>query len=382
MISKVKALIKLITFYFVDLLITPSKKIKPNSVMVIRLDAIGDFVVFRNFIQVISQNEKYLNSKITLVGNSAWKSLALELDSDFIDEFIWVDRNKFIQDHFYRYNKLKEIVSNGYELLLNPAYSREYLYSETIAKLIYAKEKVASTGDLSLIKPWQKKRSDQYYTRLIATKDEQTFEFTRNKLFFEAFLSQTIAITKPLINLKNKHLNINLPTKYIVVFIGASLPFRKWHIEKFAQMAKHIRQTQQCEIVLCGGPGDIDDALSFERYYQEDFLNLVGKTSLVELLEVIANAALMIANETSGPHFAVALEVEHILVISNGNHYGRFTPYPKDITNNYHVIYPPEIEKHAGDYNKLTEKYGSGSKLNINEIEVKEVINKVNAILQ
>ncbi len=86
--------------------------------MIIRFDAIGDYILFRNFIEVLKKSEKYRDYKITLLGNNAWKSLSKELDSEFVDEFIWLDRNKFHKDFLYRYKKLKEITACGYEVVM------------------------------------------------------------------------------------------------------------------------------------------------------------------------------------------------------------------------------------------------------------------------
>ena len=136
------------------------------------------------------------------------------------------------------------------------------------------------------------------------------------------------------------------------------------------------------EIVLCGASSDTDDAFKFRKYFSGEYIDLVGKTSLIDLLYVIYNGNLMIANETSAPHLAVALEMTNVFVISNGNHYGRFTPYPEKVSENYHVIYHPEIEKDLDDYKKLSNSYGFGSELDINEISVEAVKNKIKGVLK
>ena len=381
MISKLKSLIKFTIFYIINLLIKPSKEIIPKSLLLIRLDAIGDYVMFRNFLEELRKSEKYKKHKITLLGNSVWKSLSEELDSKYADEFIWLDRDRFMQDYKYRYTTLKEVVSKGYEVILSPVYSREFLYSDTIVKLVNAKEKIGSIGDLSNIRKWQKNISDKYYTKLVPTKDKLMFEFNRNKEFFENFLHIEINIQKPSINLKPKKLNVNLPDRYAILFIGASTNFRKWSTEKFASIAKHLKEDYNYEIVLCGGPIDAEDAKEFAKNYVDEYLDLVGKTSLVDLLYVIYNGNLMISNETSAPHFAVALEMKNVFVIYNGNHYGRFIPYPKEVANNYHVIYHAKIEKDLDDYKKLSNNYRFESKHDINEISVESVIMKIDEVL-
>lgn len=382
MISKLKIAIKFGIYLFINLFVKPSKEIVPKSLLLIRLDAIGDYVLFRNFIEVLKKSKKYKKYNITLLGNSAWKSLSEELDSDFVDKFIWLDRNRFNKDFLYRYQKLQEIVSLGYEIVVSPTYSREFFYTDAIVKFLHAKEKIGSIGDLSNIRKWQKNISDKYYTKLVPGKDELMFEFYRNREFFENLLGKKLEISKPTIEPQNKKLGFELPKNYAILFIGASVNYRKWSIEGFAKVAKYLKSNYGYGIVLCGGPTDNDDGKKFEKYYDEEFLNLVGKTSLAELLTVIYNGNLMIANETSAPHFAVALEMTNVFVIYNGNHYGRFTPYPKEVSETYHVIYHPEIEKDLDDYKKLSNSYGFGSDLEISEISFEMVKNKIDGVLK
>jgi len=382
MISNLKTLIKFIIYYFINLSIAQPKEIKPKSLLLIRLDAIGDYVLFRNFIEVLKKSEKYKDYKITLLGNIAWKSLSEELDGEYLDEFIWLDRNRFTKEFVYIYDKIKEIMSHGYEIVLSPVYSRELFYGDMIVKLVYADEKIGSNGDTSNIRVWQKNISDGYYTKLIPAKNELIFEFSRNKEFFENLLHVEIDMQKPNIILKEKKLSFELPQKYAILFIGASAEFRKWNIEGFAKVGEYLKEKFGYKIVLCGAPSDRADAVKFKNIFVGDYVDLVGKTSLVELLYVIYNGNLILANETSAPHMAIALEMTNVFVIYNGNHYGRFTPYPKNVSKNYHVIYHPEIEKDLDDYKKLSNSYGFGSDLDINEIKPESVIKKIDEVLK
>jgi ADP-heptose:LPS heptosyltransferase len=180
------------------------------------------------------------------------------------------------------------------------------------------------------------------------------FEFSRNKEFFENLLHVRLDIHKPHIELRQKNLSFELPQRYAILFIGASSDFRKWNVEGFAKVGIWLKEKYGYEIVLCGANSDKDDALKFSKYFDGDYVDLVGKTSLVELL----------------------------YVIYNGNHYGRFTPYPKEMASNYHVIYHPEIEKDLDNYKKLSNSYGFGSELDIHEISVDSVKNKIKEVLK
>jgi ADP-heptose:LPS heptosyltransferase len=379
---KLKNIIKSLCFYCINFFILPSKNITEKSILLIRLDAIGDYILFRNFIEILKNSKQYESYKITLLGNSAWKNIAETVDSSYIDDFIWLDRNRFNGDIIYRYQKLKQITAKAYELILSPTYSREFFYADTFIKLLNANEKIGSIGDLSNIKHWQRNLSNRYYTKLLKADSNLMFEFYRNKEFFQHFLNEYLAIKKTSINIENINSSIVLPKKYAVLFLGANANFRKWSVVNFVEIAKFIQKEYQLDIVLCGDNTDKDAAIEFESLFAMDILNLVGKTSLLEILPIINNTELLIANETSAPHIAVALDMPNILVISNGNHFGRFTPYPKDLSDKYHVIYPPEIENNLSDYKRICNHYGNGSQLNINDIEIKDVIKKIDFFLK
>ncbi len=372
--SIISRLIKHVLIYF---FVSLPKKNTHKSILLIRLDAIGDYILFRNYIEIIIKSDEFKGYKITLVGNHIWKILSEELDSDWIDNFIWVDNNKFNSSIFYKCKKLREISSKKYDVVINPVYSREFYIGDSIVKYVHSNNKIGSDSDLSNITLSNKTISDKYYTKLIPTNNKVIFEFYRNKLFFESFLNTKIDIVKPIINHEGFKPIKDMPEKYALVFIGANAEYRKWNIENFVKVSQIIHSKYNLKIVLCGASSEIEIANNFHDLFKEKYINLVSSTTLIELLYVIHKAKLIISNETSVPHFAVALDVKNIFVISNGNHYGRFNPYPKIMSNQYYIIYPPKIEKELNSYNNLTENYNYGSNLDINDIEVESVIEKI-----
>jgi ADP-heptose:LPS heptosyltransferase len=388
-ILKIKSLVKFVLFMlfrFVDVFVylrgrTTNFDNKPRSsknILLVRLDAIGDYILFRNFIEILKKEPKYSEYKITLIGNIMWKELAETLDKEYISEFIWIDTKKFHRNIIYRYRILRKVYSTYYDIVIHPTYSRTY-DADNIVKMSNASEKIGSIGDLSNISRWQKRITDKYYTKLIPAQRNIMFEFYRNKEFFENLLDKKLDITKPYIKLPaNYTFNLELPqSNYAVLFIGASANFRKWNIENFGEVAKWIKRNLGYEIVLCGGKEDVESTKVFERVYNDTYFNLVGKTSLIDLLFVIKNSKMIISNETFFPHMAVALNAKNIFVISNGNHFGRFIPYPREITESYFPIYHPEIEKDLISYEELSNMYGYGSQLNINEITPQQVIKTI-----
>ena len=355
---------------------------KEKTMLILRLDAIGDYILFRNFIEEIKKSEKYKNFKITLVGNIAWKELCEKLDKKYIDKFIWIDLKKMESSIYYKYKKIEEIISEGYDIVLNPVYSREFYSMDLIIKTIDANQKIGNCGNKINIGKWQKRIGDKYYTKLISTDNEIIFEFYRNKIFFEEILDKKLEINKPHIEIEDIEYKFKLPKNYSVIFIGAGSKNREWSILNFLKIAEYIRKSYHLDIVLCGSSSCIEDSHFFEKNFSKTCINLVGKTSLVDILRIVKNEIIMISNETSAPHFGIAIDGGHVIVISNGNNLGRFTPYPQEMTDRYHAVYHPKISENFEKYKILSNKDKSYELPDINEITVDMVKKEIDKTMK
>jgi ADP-heptose:LPS heptosyltransferase len=56
--------------------------------------------------------------------------------------------------------------------------------------------------------------------------------------------------------------------------------------------------------------------------------NLIGTTSLPQLIDIIGNAELVVGNDTSAIHIAVAAKRKSVCILGGG-HFERFVPYPQ-----------------------------------------------------
>lgn len=344
-----------------------------SDIVVIRLDAIGDYILFRNFLIEIRTSKKFANKKITLIGNIAWREIAEILDNEVVDKFIWLDRNKLWKDKKYRLMILFKLAKYKFDYLISPTYSREFRHLDLLVNAINANYKIGSQGNLSNMTILEKEIGDKFYTQLVPANSGVLFEFDRNKEFFNYLLggnlytniSIDLAANNPSLGLKHK--------SYVVLFIGASSPFRRWSIDKFIELSIWINSIYECDVLLCGTNSD----LASQNYHVPEYAwlkNMIGKTSLFSMIELLGSAKFVISNETSIPHMCVGLDV-NVFVISNGNHFGRFTPYPKSITDKYHPIYNLELVSYLNNFELLVSKYSDGSDLDINKIKVNEVKN-------
>ncbi|WP_104696973.1 MULTISPECIES: glycosyltransferase family 9 protein [unclassified Helicobacter] len=363
-------------FSLVDFLAKKKPQYKHNLV-VVKPDAIGDYILFRNFIKLLYQEY----GKITLIANQTNQNLIETFDKNYLLNYILINRKKFLTNPLYRFKIIRILSHNSYKILINPLYSRDAI-SEQIVRNIQAETKVTSTGDTSNLTLKEKNIYDQNYTKILPSSSNIMFEFNRNLEFFQNLFQKEIDIEYGL-ELKDTSSPFDIPKPYFVFFIGASINYRKWSSSNFIEVGKFIL-SKQYNIVICGGKEDqqsanlIATALSNSN---QQIINLCGKTTLNALVQVIYNSSCLLSNETSCAHIAQAIRHNKVFVMSNGNHLHRFTPYPKNLGGKYYGIYHPVIQKNFDMYILTSNLLYGQDKLDINMITPKDVIEVIDSHL-
>lgn len=115
---------------------------------------------------------------------------------------------------------------------------------------------------------------------------------------------------------------------YALVHAGSQLASRRWPVERFAEVARHLR-AQGLQLVLTGGPGEAALVAELQRLLQGQALNLTGRTSLWTLGAVVAQARYVVCNDTGISHIAAALG-RPSLVLSCGSDVQRWAPLDAD----------------------------------------------------
>lgn len=372
----ITSLIKSFLFLFCDLVSSFRRSIagKKKKLIIIKVDEIGDYILFRNYLETVRKSKRYQDYKITLCLNIVLKSLALKFDRSYSDKVIFFEKSKFINSPLYRILFLMRLRSSFYNELLSPVYSRSFFIEDELVHATNALIKIGYDGDLFRIKKDQKEISNSYYTHLIKSRHKFLFEFYRNREFFEQVLEEEIHIIKPHLELEK------VEQQYIVIFPGANAEFRKWSEKKFATLISSVLSVYNFKCIIAGSSSDKVIARAIlEEVNTSNVEDFTGKTTLVDLVHLISHASLLISNETGAAHLAVAVNTPTVC-ISNGNHYLRFTPYPKEIYNKIITVFPDKM-KSIRDNFVIARKYRNTSDLDINEISVDQVYNAVVQIL-
>ncbi len=348
---------------------------KTNSVLVVRLDAIGDYILFRNFLTELRNDAAFRNKKITLLGNPVFKEIAEKLDCNVINNFIWVNPDILIDQELSKTKlkiKLKLRIAN-YDILIHPVHSRKWEIDNFLFS-IGLKYTITSSGDASNYDSVnQLHEANKLYNRIIEVETLGVFEFFRNKFFFEGLLNknlQTQLSIDPIARTETK-------SNYIVIFPGGHAEYRKWETKQFASFIDQLTEKYNGKYVfkIAGAFYEkiiVDEIISYSKN-KNLIESLVGRTTLLDLIRLIDGALLLISNETSAVHMAAALKSKAVC-ISNGNHFGRFNPYPNEISDTIITLYPNNDFYKKELYQKLVDENKKQSILNINLITVDRVI--------
>ena len=322
-------ILKSLLFYIFDSFAlyneTSPQKNKFELVLLVRQDAIGDFIMWLDTAKEFRQLFPAKKYKIILIGNASWCGLADEFP--YWDQVLPIDSNKFKSFSGYRWGLLRTIKNMRVHIAIQPTFSREFYHGDTIIRASTALRKVGSVGDMSN-RNWLKKIiSDRWYTELIPSSAIKMTELERNSEFFQGFSKKSHQLSYPsMISIRQASPTEWEKLNYYVLFPGGSSLLRQWPLEFFAEIANRIYEESGLTGVLDGGPNEKLLAESIKGLTDAP-LEWAG-TQLNELPVLLKHSQLLISSETSAVHIASAVNTP-VICILGGAYYGRFLPYPE-----------------------------------------------------
>ncbi|WQX99572.1 glycosyltransferase family 9 protein [Helicobacter pylori] len=350
--------------------------IRKKTLCFIRLDLIGDYILYRNFLPLF---KKYFEDyEITFIGNATIKDMATHCDSQYIDKFIFLDNiywEKYLRIgvNGSRLSKLKELlfflpkfmrkryedVSNlrkeSYEICINSSMFYFSTKEDAIIRHLIAENKVGvfCTHPIeSFFRTDYRKRGEirkSFYTHLFYPKEVPQFLYDSNQDFFQSFFKHFKGVDIGFVELElklptafeyEKFKNILKPP-YGVLNLGASDGFRVY--KRFDEMIYFLNPDYQ--LVLCGNSKEDEKLANSILKRHKNAISLVNQTGLIEYLYLLKNASFAMGNESSIMHLSACLKIPHAFIVSSGLSSPRFHPYPKKVGPNIHMIYPRDFQK-------------------------------------
>lgn len=375
-----RRLARYVVFYAADALVKIFDRSTPSApqLLLVRLDAIGDFVIWLDAAKAF--RSLYPSEHTVLCVNSAVYDLAKGLPH--WDEVVQVDVKRFSDSFRYRFKLLLQLRKRGFDTVIQPTFSRVFLHGDAIIRATGAKHRLGSVGNVTNTHPILKRISDTWYTTLVPAVPGAMMELERNAEFIRNLSGRVFGAQLPMLpKLDDLPEALKVRSPYFVIFPGASWSGRQWPVSKFSQVAVTLYQMKGWVPVLCGGPGDRQACQSvMDESGVSCAVNLGGLTNLAELTELLRSAALLISNETSAVHIAVAVSTPTVCVLGGG-HFGRFMPYPADIDQGNSGVAIHQMPCYNCNWHCTQPHVVGGPVPCIANVTVKSVLERIEAVL-
>ncbi len=311
------------------------KRVKPihhYGVAIVRSDAIGDFVIWLS--SMSAYKKKYSDKSILLICPKPNEPLAKAVD--LFDKVITFDRKKVSDNICYHVKFMLEVKKYSADMVINPTWQHQ-MSADYICAMINSRVKIGTKVNREGLRD---KWCDKYFTELVdmpligTVSEMEAIEYFTKQVVDASYIYHLTDFT-----LLYKDFKCPIEDDYCLVSFSSSQEIKNWPIENFAKLFAFI--PRKYAIVLTGyGDKDLSKAniLCNSDNGFHKIINLVNKTSVVELLLFISKAKFVIGNDSVAIHMAAACRVPSICIL-HGAHFGRFVPYPNSVPESkYHPI--------------------------------------------
>jgi ADP-heptose:LPS heptosyltransferase len=294
---------------------------RDRTLLLIRLDEIGDYLLFRNQLEAYKASARWKSYRITLLGNERWRDLFTALDQPTVDDTIWVNKDRYLEDAPYRMAIWKQLRAGGFETVVAPSCMRPLLLDD-LCMLAAAPLHSFASVNINVHECWNR-LSDSLYTSLFKPSRSLMHEFDFNAEFSTWVSANRYPGNRPCIAMRPAALGQGA---YTICFVGASIRSKRWPAKRWLEFIALHRRHFSGRIVLAAGSSTAELKMAQEIQQRTGAESVAGKLTLWELLHWIAAAQAVVTNDTMAAHMSVSLN-RPTVIIANGTNYMRFSEY-------------------------------------------------------
>jgi len=311
----------------VDLLVSLcSPKKEKKGLLIVRMDGLGDMVLFRRVLERYPKIFHLKKKEITILGCNSWRSVVTDIFKGYNVKTI--DEKSFEKNPFYRLMISFWVRRQGFKIAVCDMFFRKTLTADSLVLASGADQKIVSQPYIS------KKNKSEFsyylpkYEKVISTGKHPLHEVVRHYNFLSKLSSKKIPPAQPVISWRKKKPPIPKGKSFVVISFGSNEPGRNWPLENFLDIARKIVELGY-RVIFVGSKNERKDkSLINGAFSKAEFVDLIDKTSLPQLFDTIKHAKALLTNETGPGHMSIALGIP-TLMIYGGGHDTTFVPYPR-----------------------------------------------------
>ncbi|MCS7297336.1 MAG: glycosyltransferase family 9 protein [Bacteroidia bacterium] len=306
---------------------------KGEGFSLIRLDGIGDFWLWLPFVAALKK--AYSDSPFYLVANPLWKELAEQ--TGFFQTIVSVDPSRLRRSFQYRraIRRMLATLFPSSRMLLQSTFSRRIAVEDWVAWTLPAAQRIAwqrdpLSGEPLLLSQW----IDQaLYNKVLET---PTSFFIHEWRRYSAWLDDLGLgpLEWDIYSALRHRLAPSSPSSaYGIVVVGASVSYKVPPADVWIKLCTALRRYEGVRLYVVGTAAERGHAALLQSV-AEDW---TGRLSLREAVQKIIGASFVLSTDTGMGHIAATLGVPTIM-IAGGGHWGRFIPYPAEVSFPLKVI--------------------------------------------
>lgn len=315
-------------FRLFDLIARYLPVFKPRrGMLVVRMDGIGDMVLFRSSLEHYADVFGLDKSDITVVGCESWAAITADVFADY--RIMCINEHSFARRPFYRFWISLKVRALNPAISVCDSYLRRAMMADSLVWVSGAPRAIMSLPFIG-----ERNRAEYLYylsqaAQVVPTGDYPTHEVVRHYNFLSAIAGHPIKPEPPHITWRDTlPLARFIPPKvpYAVLNPGSNEYGRRWPLAKYQQLATALVK-RGLHVIFVGGGGERPGAINTR---DGRIIDLIGRTDLPQLLDLMNHARLVVSNDTGPAHLSIALGTPSVVVIGGG-HFGSFVPYPEGV---------------------------------------------------
>jgi ADP-heptose:LPS heptosyltransferase len=346
-----------------------------NQLLVIRLDDIGDYLLFRNQLGMYKKSPRWRHHTVTLLGNASWRDIFSTFDSQSVDDALWVNKGQYLTDAAYRGQIWHALRARGVETVIAPSRTRP-LQLDDLCMLAAAPRHSLGSVNTYVHDSWNQ-ISDALYGKLFKPADARIHEFDFNGQFATWSCGIRYEGDRPTLE---RRLYSPVAGHYIVCFVGANTRSKRWPAKRWIEFIDRYRRHHSGRVILAGaGTTEVAAAQAIQAHTGAE--NIAGKVSLVELLNWVGGAAAVITNDTMAAHMSVSCG-RPTVIIANGVNHTRFTEYESAGIAHIKTVYPEVFMRKRRKLGYFQYNYADAVTRDIASISASEVLAQLDLLPQ
>ena len=316
-----------LVFYFFDAICLlgikkPKRNGKKEKVLIVFTHALGDAVMFYGavpYLYMAYPKEKY---EIYLTCHQAYR----DLFAAAFQNVLAVDYRKASVNPVYRFRMLKKLRKIYFDIAVDP------IGSEECGPNVFAMNAVCAGKKIGVLAEQDKRyqcpgwlRNKIYDVLIPEGKNIHKVRHYANVCSYLLGMGCQPQLARlPMAD------SVSLPDEFFIIYPSASAPVKRWPVERYADIAGKIYEETHWKMVVCGTDSDRKVTESFiSMVPQIPIVNMLGKTTVMELIGIIGRAQIVVTNDTSVYHIAVATG-RKTCVVSGCYVYNLFLDYLSD----------------------------------------------------